>query len=376
MTHNLSRLILAVFTLLLASQLPFFSTHATKTLSQDTTNEAPPDLLVFLSPQYGHDTDIITAIRSYIQAVYLDLGWRTQLILIQDTQNEYHTIDTIIETTYACHPLKACLMVGEDLSTPLGGDTDYLEQPSIIPWATIGGTSSYTLTAQGVLCTPTVIDICISLLYPTHDLPYAQKKAMLITAFQKFTSQRHLIHQDTVCVLESSSINTNTRTLYESINTPGTLLYREDPTDEQITAALQQDSTAFLVHGHSTPAGTDVNSQKNTGWFTADDLDTLHTAFFGADGCYVGGWWSNQSDNDILDQSIDADWYGSKIFTSPTLQTMALGMLSQTGFTHPVSFLENIFPKLLQGTPLADAMVGASSIGDFIIVGDPTVHFL
>jgi len=376
MTNNPSRIILTIFTLLFISQLPLFTTHATTTTLSSSTQEASPDLLIILSPQYAHDTDILTAIHSYTEAVFLDLGWHTSLIPLQDAQNEYHAIDSLIETTYATHPLKACLMVGEDLSTPLGGDTDYLEQPSIIPWATLGGTTAYTTTNQGILCTPTTLNLCISLLYPTHALPYPEKEAALIAALQKFATQRHTTHQDVIGVLESSSINANTKTLYQTIPTHGTLLYTQDPTDDQIRTALQQDYTAFFVHGHSTPAGTDVSSQKNIGWFTADDLDTLRTAFFGADGCYVAGWWSNHTDNNNLDQSIDAAWYGSEIFTSPTLQAMALGLLSQTGFAHTVSFLENVFPKLLQGKTLAEAITGESSIGDYIIVGDPTFHLL
>lgn len=54
---------------------------------------------------------------------------------------------------------------------------------------------------------------------------------------------------------------------------------------------------------------------------------------------------------------------------------MALGLLSQNGFSTPVSFLENVFPELLTGITLAEAMVGDTCIGDFIIVGDPTFHF-
>jgi hypothetical protein len=376
MTNNPSRIMLTIFILLFISQLPLFSTHATTTTLSSSTQEASPDLLIILSPQYAHDTDILTAIHSYIQAVSLDLGWHTHLIPLQDAQNEYHIIDSLIEATYATHPLKACFMVGEDLNTPLSGDTDYLEQPSIIPWATLGGTTAYTLTTQGILCIPTTLSLCISLLYPTHALPYNEKKASLVTAFQKFTTQRHMTYQDLIGVLESSSINANTKTLYQTITLRGNLFYTQDPTDDQIRTALQQDYTAFFVHGHSTPAGTDVNIQKNSGWFDADNLDTLHTAFFGADGCYVGGWWSNHTDNNILDQSINAAWYGAEIFTSPTLQAMALGLLSQTGFSHPVSFLENVFPKLLQGKTLAEAITGEPSIGDYIIVGDPTFHIL
>ena len=54
---------------------------------------------------------------------------------------------------------------------------------------------------------------------------------------------------------------------------------------------------------------------------------------------------------------------------------MALGLLSQNGFSTPVSFIENVFPELLQGKTLAEAMIGDTCTGDTIIVGDPTFHF-
>ncbi|PNX46531.1 MAG: hypothetical protein BV459_06220, partial [Thermoplasmata archaeon M11B2D] len=334
-----------------------------------------PDLLIILSPQYSDDSDIHAAILTYRIAVKTDLGWNSQLISLQEKENTYQHIDTIIETTYQTHPLKACLMVGEDLNTALAGDSDYLEQPSTLPWATLGNITAYETTDQGILCKPSVIHLCISLLYPTHTLLYEQKKSLLLFAFEKFATQRHTIYPKTIHAMESSTLNANSKTLYQQLSAQATLIYTEDATESEILAAYTTPTSACFVHGHSNPAGTDVHRQKNTGWFTADYLNTLQTPFFGADGCYVAGWWSNQTDNNHLDPSIDACWYGSKIFTSASVQVMALGLLSQNGFLEPVSFLENVMPKLLSGTTLAEAMIGTVSIGDTVIVGDPTFHY-
>ena len=376
MTHKLSRIILLFIALLFVSQLPFFSTHAQDTMSEDPIiTDGQPDLLIILSPQYERDTDICTAINSYITAVYNDLGWTSRILAIHENENTYQQIDNIIETNYNNHPAKACIMVGEDLNTALGGDCDYLEQPSTLPWSTLGGTTTYEQTEQGIICKPTTLKICISLLYPTHDLSYEQKKSSIISAFYKFTNQRHTTNPNTIQVFESSDLNTNSKAIYQKLSDHGTLSYTEDATNFDISASLTEPHTAYFVHGHSTPAGTDTNAQKNSGWFTAETLDTLQTPFFGADGCYAGGWWSNREDNNRLDPSIDGSWYGSKIFTSTHIQVMALGLLSQNGFSTPVSFLENVFPELLTGKTLADAMIGDTCIGDFIIVGDPTFHF-
>ena len=151
MTHKLSRIILTLMALLFVSQLPFFSTHAQDTSSKDLIiTDEQPDLLIILSPQYERDTDICTAINSYITAVYNDLGWTSRILAIHENENTYQQIDNIIETTYNNHPVKACIMVGEDLNTALGGDCDYLEQPSTLPWSTLGGTTTYELTEQGI----------------------------------------------------------------------------------------------------------------------------------------------------------------------------------------------------------------------------------
>jgi hypothetical protein len=376
MTHKLSRIILPFIALIFISQLPFFSTHAQDISSKDSIiTDEQPDLLIILSPQYERDTDILTTINSYITAVYNDLGWTSRIIAIHEDENTYQQIDHIIETIYSNHPVKACIMVGEDLNTALGGDCDYLEQPSTLPWSTLGGTTTYELTEQGIICKPTTLNICISLLYPTHDFSYEQKKSSIISAFHKFTIERHTTNPDTIRVFESSDLNTNSKAIYQKLSDHGTLSYTEDATNFNISASLNEPYSAFFVHGHSTPAGTDVNPQKNIGWFTAETLDTLQTPFFGADGCYASGWWSNQQDNDKLDSSIDGSWYGSKIFTSRHIRVMALGLLSQNGFSTPVSFLENVFPELLNGKTLAEAMIGDTCIGDFIIVGDPSFHF-
>jgi hypothetical protein len=376
MTHNPSRIIFSIFILLIASQLPFVSTDALEASTHTPlVSEKNPDLLILLSPQYAHDEDITTAIYAYQEAVQDDLGWNSTLLRISEEKNTYQDIDALLENLSLNHPVKACIMVGEDLSTPLGGDSEYLEQPSSLPWSTLGGTTAYEIKDHSVVCRPTTYHLCISLLYPTHSLPYDDKKAQLVFAFHKFTAQRHTVYPSTIRVLESSDLNEGSQPLYQGFDTSMNLLYTEDASEQELTTSLTGTYSAYIVHGHSNPAGTDINTHKKTGWFTAENLDAFNTPFFGADGCYTAGWWSNSQDNDRLDSSIDATWYGSKIFSSPSIQVMALGLLSQNGFPTPVSFVENVLPELLGGETLAEAMIGDTFIGDFIIVGDPTFHF-
>ena len=376
MTHTPRRIILSIVTLLLINQLPFVSTHAQEPLTApDIIPEENPDLLIILSPQYQNETALNNAIHSYITAVYHDLGWTTTLITIQNQENDYRHIDALIETSNTNHTLKACIMVGEDLHTALGGDTDSLEQPSTLPWATLGGPTAYTTAEQGIIATPTTIQLCISLLYPPQTLTLEQKTTSLVFAFQKFSTQRHHPLHQPIYVFESSDLNIHSKPIYQHLSDHHPLIYREDGTTQEITTALSTPSSAFFVHGHSNPSGTDCHAQKNTGWFPAQTLDRLHAPLFGADGCYTAGWWSTQQDNNHLDASSDTTYYGAKIFTSTSLQVLALGMLSQNGFSTPVSFMENTMPELLQGKTLAEAMIGDTTIGDTLIIGDPTFHY-
>lgn len=329
------------------------------------------DMVIFLSPQYADDTDIQTSINSYIEAVKEDLGWTTQLIAINQENNDYKVIDQLIEYYYYLFQIKACIMVGEDIDTALAGDSDYIEKPSTIPWATLGGEQAYETANQGIVVKPYTTDIAISLLYPTHTLDYQTKKAHIISAFEKF-STRSTYYLDNIFVSEASDINHHSKELYKQLSIYGNLTYLED--SPNIYASLNKDYSMYFVHGHSNPSGTDIHKDE-TGWFSATYVDYVHTPFFGADGCYVNGWWSDKIDNNKLDSSINTVWYGSTIFTSKHVQVMALGLLSQQGFSYSVSFIENAMPDLYEGKTLAESIIGDTFVDTTIIIGDPTFHY-
>ncbi len=333
------------------------------------------DMIIFVSPQYAQDTGITTAIESYISAVNNDLDWNTKVISLTEENNDYQKIDQILENYYVLYNIKAAIMVGEDIDTALSGDSDYMEKPSIVPWYTTGGKDAYEVSEQGIISKPYTMNICISLLYPTSALDYQTKKLQIISSFEKFTTQRKVAFDSDIFVFESSELSKHSKDIYQSLDNYGNLQYTEDPTESEIIDALDESYSMFYVHGHSNPAGTDVNADKS-GWFSAENVDTIETPFFAADGCYVGGWWSNQIDNNVLDQSIDGSWYGSKIFTSEHVQVMVLGLLSQNGFSYSVSFIENAVPDLIDGATLAESMIGNIFVGDNAVVfGDPTFHY-
>lgn len=332
------------------------------------------DLLVFLSPQYANDMDILASVNNYANTVKSDIGWKTKILTLTQDQNDYKKIDEIIETYYTEFEIKACIIVGEDTDTALGGENNYMKKPSTIPWETIGYESSYEISENGIVCKPYEINICISLLYPTSDKDFNTKKAQIINAFNKFSNKRNIKLNKEILVFESSDLNTNSKDIYKEIDNLADLFYTQDPTDTEIKQSITSSYSMYFVHGHSNPSGTDISAGKN-GWFSADYVDQIDTPFFGADGCYVGGWWSNEPNTKTLTPSISSIWYGEKIFTSNNILVMALGLLSQNGLSTQVSFIENSVPDLLNGKTLAESIIGDTHLGDTIIFGDPTFHF-
>lgn len=333
------------------------------------------DMLIFISPQYNLDNEINTAINAYMNVLKQDISWDCKIIKIFEEDNNYETIDLIIENYYETHKIKSCLMVGEDLDTPLAGDTDHMEKPSIVPWSTLGLTSAYEKSNQGIISNTYKMDICVSLLYPTSQDDYKTKKSHIISAFEKFSKERNKESFDEITVFESNDINSHSKEIYENIKTYSNLYYKENPNYSDLKDSLKKESSIYLIHGHSNPSGTTVNSFEKI-WFSADEINDINTPFFGADGCYTSGWWSDKPDNNKLDLSVNGIWYGSKVLTSKNVKVMVLGLLSQNGYEESVSFIENVIPKLSSGKTLAESMIGQTFTGDFTIYGDPSFYFI
>jgi hypothetical protein len=157
----------------------------------------------------------------------------------------------------------------------------------------------------------------------------------------------------------------------------GNLYYKEDPSKSEVIGSLEGSYSMYFVEGHSTPSGTDVNSTGSSG-IIASNLDELDTTFFGASGCYVDGWWSDFPDNNMLDPSITkgCPHFGAMIFTARQLRVMMLGLLCQSGYPYPISFIEQAVPDLTSGETLADSMIGNVYVGDCqTVVGDPTFYY-
>lgn len=352
-------------------------------------------MLIFLSPQYAHNFLINKAVNKYIDAVQNDIGWNARIIRITPEMNEFRKIDQVIESYYDNNSIKACIMVGEDIDTAKDTDWDYVESPSTTPWETVGGESRYYIDEKGDvhywgLAGTYSIDICISLLYPTHDCLFLMKVMQIVRAFHKFSINRDISYSGDILAFadsENSHDNSSTREVCESMKKLGNLYYKEDPSNFEVLTSLLGSYSVYFVFGHSNPSLTDVSYdevQKKEGLFYARYIDTLRTPFFMAGGCYVDGWWSRYKDNNRLDPSIRKIWYGSQIFTSKYVRAMVLGEPSQTArskyngtWTPYENFIVNALPDLTSGKTLAESMIGKtySYNDDQKVFGDPTFHF-
>ena len=333
------------------------------------------DMLIFISPQYSRDKEIRSAINDYIFSVKKDINWNAKTILLNNSNNNFLIIDNIIEEYFLSYPLKACIMVGEDTSTALGGQNNYMTKPSIIPWTTTGGNNSYEISENGIICKPYKYDICISLIYPTNAIDYNTKKTHIINSFSKFSNDRNISYNKKIQIFESSEINNNSKELYDELSIYKGYNYTQDPELKEIINSLNEFYSFYAIHGHSNPSGTLLNKNNNS-WFKSDFINSVKSPIFFADGCYVNGWWTNTNNKNMtVSPSIDAPWFGSSIFTSCFIRTMILGLLSQDGYVNQLNVFENTISELLEGKTIAESFIGNTFSGDIIIIGDPTFHF-
>ncbi len=327
------------------------------------------EFLLLLSPQYKDDSDIHTVIQTYTEAVTSDLGWTTQLHPVSSRQNTYPALDELIETYHKTYHTHTCLFIGEDLALPTGGSTTTMQKPSIIPYATIGGTQAYETTNQGIISTSYTLDICIALLMPAAEHSYRDKKAQLINTLHRFSTQReHLLHHESL-IMEGSELASYTEGLYQTLLPITESSYIQDPTTKQRAFLFSEPYDIVCLHGHSNPSTTQLNAEQNV-LFSARELSSLQAPLVTIDGCYVNGWW-----NDDTTSSYDQTTYATQIFDASEQQVVLLGLLSQPATDSATNIVSSLVPALHKGNTLSNALRSHHFIGDFVVIGDPTFHY-
>jgi hypothetical protein len=221
---------------------------------------------------------------------------------------------------------------------------------------------SYNLSDDLVVSSLYEIKICISLIYPTFDKKYEEKKNQIISVFNKFSQNKNIKYDNKTVIFESSNINKKSKATYQLLADYADLNYIQDPIENLIKESYKESYLMYIVHGHSSPAGTYVNSN-NTFIFEAINLKSINAQIFAADGCYTNGWQLNDDSN-----------YKNQLFNSNNLQVMFLGLLTQNSKYFHTNFIENTMPEILEGLTVAEAMIGDFSLGDVVLYGDPTFH--
>jgi len=383
------------------------------------------DMLIFVSPQYAGDSQIKQAINEYIEVVKEDIGWNVKIINITPDLNDFRKIDKVIENHYnSVSGLKAALMVGEDIDTPLGSEGGGHEAPSIVPWGTTGGEISYEeynrrfSSCQGDFLCPEILDsyhirpsylnppidyllpsrlnIAIFLLYPSHEreiwlppdytvqkveeIDYQIRSQQIVNVFEKFKKDRQEEYLKNILSFwhaEIAEVGIQEE-LIKSMADYVNLYYKKNPSEEEIMASLEKEYMMYIAGGHGTPMIVSVGPGGKT--FEADYLDSLNTPFFVGSGCYVGGWPTFDSNNRKIDFShdrYDTTWFGSKIFNSSYLKVIAVGFPFDPASDGKYYFIKNILQDLMTGKTLAESIAGKIfwGGGSMILYGDPTFHF-
>jgi len=324
------------------------------------------DMLLFLSPQYQNDSEILFSINNYIATVKQDVNWTVKIIPILNKQNQYNTIDKIIEQHYYNDTIKACLMVGEDLNTASSGQYMNMEKPSIMPWATLGGNKSYETKNQHIISKTYTIDIFISLLYPNQYLSYETKKTQIINTFNTFSNQRKHTDKSSISILESRSKDTQSTDFYKTMFNQSTVQHMENPSKIKLAISTQKTHTMYFVRGHSNPSETILNEQENTR-FTSKHLKSLNTPLFAADGCYVNGYWINQNNTNQKSS------YGNIVCENQNIHIMILGLISQK--EKSTQQTQNTINDILSGKTITSTFLNSTTMGDLVFYGDPTFHY-
>ncbi|MDD4953905.1 MAG: hypothetical protein PHG40_03240, partial [Candidatus Omnitrophica bacterium] len=338
------------------------------------------DMLIFVSPQYVNNQDVLDGIEMYMEAIRKE-GWNPKLIKLTPQENNFKDIDRKIEEEYSKHPLRTCVMVGEEIDTPLSADGDYEEMPSALPWSTLGGTKSYELykgrqiTSEFKHC-----DTFISFVYPVHSLSYEERVADLRAIFEKFSKERNKAYSEDIQVFfgQDGLSAQALKQLYKQIlGKFGTVSLLQDPSLNEVEATLSKSYMLVCADGHADPSAVALGANPESVSFQAAFLKYLNVPVVFLDGCFTGGWQSAYLDNDRLDPSVSKDCFCNMIFENQYIRVMVTGLPNTTTETAYGYFnsLIHVIPEFLSGRPLADCFRGKDYyIDDVLCYGDPTTR--
>lgn len=325
------------------------------------------DMAIFVSPQYKNDTEILSSIQVYADAVKDDIGWNVEIVKIDLVQNQYASIASIIGSMNTNHPLKACMMVGEDIDTAISFAGPTYMVPCTAPWYLVGGASTYALNGYGhVVDAPAYINIPTSLMYPSCNDSYQTKKQQMISTFYKFSINRNADYGNDIIFLHDEEFRCNYQTYPPDI---GDVTCITNPNIGEIEQSINTEYKMFCVNGHGTPHTVNL---VNSVFYAHEHARIANTPFMAFTACKTHGWWTN---SEVTTTSLPPynirpyGWFGHSIFDNQYLRVMTTG--STSGYA-----LLRLDKKLAAGYTLAEAMKGTlASTGWNVVYGDITFHY-
>lgn len=338
---------------------------------------SPGGLVVFVSPQYARDSAIRGALRSYLSSVRSRLGWRTHIENLSPANNTVAAIDREIEALAKKMPLKAVLMVGEDIQTPLFAEDGNQETPMVAPWAdTDGEVTAYTCESC-TCCKDYKPEVAISLLYPNSLDSYSVKQAQLIATLNKFATVRPQSFGDNIRVLMAEEFTGGAGnkgfgfSAFTKLSRAGELTTLINPATADIDASLAQPWKLFSAEGHANHFLTNVNDDPFARPFFSTDLNRLNAPLYLSNGCFTAGWsvGQNASGNQRLDPPVGYDFWGHYVLTNPAL-------LTELNSGQGPDFAYCAADFMRRGQTMAEAYVACDRNTEGVIMfGDPTLAF-
>jgi len=340
------------------------------------------DMIVFVSPQYKDDNDILDAINIYANAVYNDIDWNIDIVKISSDKNKYDNIDKLIDDIYENNPLKACLMIGEDMSIDhclIVSSACKQCLLSVQGWTTYKNIYEISSTCDiKTVAWDYIIDIPISLIYPSTSDSYNDKKSDIISVLNKFSINRQKTYNNNVCALFDELALEDIyhyREIFE-----GELPYIGDttiignPEQNEVNALSERKLKLLIVAGHA----LSNKIVPEPGIFWKSTLDSINVPLFIPDGCFVNGWFSNVLNDCLYSMPYNDNFFGHSIFDNPDLRviTCSIGQYEKPWESAAGFVGSGGLQRMATGMTIAEAMIGIiDSSSHCLMFGDPTFHY-
>lgn len=327
------------------------------------------DVIVFLSPQYGDSKDIDDAISMYATSVKNDLGWDVAVHkLTEDENSSVESIDKVIEDYYNHYPLKAIILVGEDISTCVNETLWTGDIPAISPWVTRGLEDGYTKTDNGCVDYGALHAYIVpSLLHP-HASTFSDREAQIVSAFKKFATNRGLTYTEKINEDEKElvyamlstrdDIAKNLSWIDKKLKDLGDIYIRKEDPDRDYIDGLHGKTLKFLgLAGHGNPSSVHIDRYD----FESDDLKKIKVPVVAIIGCGTSGWWSSMTSKES---------FGETVLSNETLSVIIAGTGGLDLFSSMCA------TEMAKGKTLVDILLNKKGLSDSaIIYGDPTFHY-